>query len=466
MRDVIVLEMNEINGEVLSTMMADGRLPQFRELLKTHAVIETQADESYENLEPWIQWVTVHTGLAQSEHRAFNLTDGQHLNLVRVWDTLETQGIGCGVVSPMNSQRGGIERGFYIPDPWSAANDTFPPKLAPIYRFLSERVNTHNAGLDGASSPLRFVIESMRAGVALPVVRLAVQYLRAKLVKKSKWKLAAAFDRYIVELALALRRRFGTRYTSVFLNGVAHYQHHYWSCHNAKHWAQRYPKVFTLRNPLVERNLRDDDDPIAYGMQAYDRIVGRVRRACPNSEIVIVTGLSQVPFQGYAGGRGYYLYRAYDHAAFLQRIGVRYRRAAPLMSRDLMIYFDSEEQRANAVRIFERTNIGGERLLDWTLEKDRRLFVKVGFSFAVEEGAAITTPMLPEGLPFAAWFQFVTFKTGHHDPRGLVVVPQRFASGRDGAPMPLAHVRHLLLEIVGARVEARGLNTIAAAGAA
>ncbi|MGH9907187.1 MAG: hypothetical protein ACRD8U_16570 [Pyrinomonadaceae bacterium] len=323
MNNVFVLEMNEINPEILRTLMTRGKLPNFQRLMKTHDVVETRAGEEYHKLEPWIQWVTVHTGMPQSRHNAFNLTDGQHLRLTQVWDVLEAGGTVCGVVSPMNGHRGCITRGFYVPDPWSATDEAYPDSLKPIYRFLSERVNSHNVSLERGSSKAQFLVESLRAGVPVSTIfRLAFLYGRSKIDKRTKWRLAAEFDRYLVELTLALCRRFKPGYTSIFLNGVAHYQHHYWSRHNRNYWASVSPSLFSKHNPLEDQNLKENDDPIEYGLRAYDRILGRVQEECPDSSIVVITGLGQVPFEGYQGNRGFYLYRAYDHDSLLKTLGV------------------------------------------------------------------------------------------------------------------------------------------------
>lgn len=447
MNNVFVLEMNEINSEILQSLVARGKLPNLERLLRTHHVVETRASEDYHKLEPWIQWVTVHTGASQSAHKAFNLTDGQHLRLTQIWDALEAEGTVCGVVSPMNGRRGRITQGFYIPDPWSATDDAYPDSLKPIYKFLSERVNSHNASLDRGSSKARFFIESLRAGVSISTIfRLAGLYVRSKLDKRTKWKLAAEFDRYLVDLTLALSARFKPGYTSVFLNGVAHYQHHYWSRHNRRYWAAKYPALFAKNNPLEAQNLKDNDDPIEYGLRAYDKILGRVQANFPDSSIVVVTGLGQVPFEGYEGDRGFYLYRAYDHEALFRALGIIYERIVPLMSRDVMIYLSGAANFRAAIKILENVHVNGERLFTWTEEDDNRLFVKVAFTFETDASTKISVPGLSEGFKFQEWFQFITFKTGHHCPTGLLIAPKanaQYLKVKDGI-LPLENVHEFL----------------------
>ena len=62
--NLILLEFNELCPPLLTRWMAEGRLPNFKRFHDASAVFITEADErAAPNLEPWIQWYSVHTGL-------------------------------------------------------------------------------------------------------------------------------------------------------------------------------------------------------------------------------------------------------------------------------------------------------------------------------------------------------------------------------------------------------------------
>lgn len=74
---IIFVEINELCPTLLDKWMADGNLPNFKSLYDESAVFITESDESNpQNMEPWIQWYSLHTGLPFSEHKVFHLTDG------------------------------------------------------------------------------------------------------------------------------------------------------------------------------------------------------------------------------------------------------------------------------------------------------------------------------------------------------------------------------------------------------
>src|SRR5262249_44887897 len=76
---LILIEFNELCPHLLRRFMDRSLLPNFRRFHDSSLVCTTDAGESEPNLEPWIQWPTVHSGLPFAEHRVFHLGDGRRL---------------------------------------------------------------------------------------------------------------------------------------------------------------------------------------------------------------------------------------------------------------------------------------------------------------------------------------------------------------------------------------------------
>ena len=70
---VILLEFNELTPSLISRFIAEGRLPNFKRLYDESRVFTTDATEdAWEDkrlLNPWVQWVTVHTGVNAASAR-------------------------------------------------------------------------------------------------------------------------------------------------------------------------------------------------------------------------------------------------------------------------------------------------------------------------------------------------------------------------------------------------------------
>ena len=65
----ILLGLNELNFDYIKFYINQGLLPNFKKILDIQPPIETVSESDYKLLEPWVQWVTIHTGKTFDEHK-------------------------------------------------------------------------------------------------------------------------------------------------------------------------------------------------------------------------------------------------------------------------------------------------------------------------------------------------------------------------------------------------------------
>ena len=58
----ILLGLNELNFDYIKFYTNQGLLPNFKKIFEIQPPIETTSENEYKLLEPWVQWVTVHSG--------------------------------------------------------------------------------------------------------------------------------------------------------------------------------------------------------------------------------------------------------------------------------------------------------------------------------------------------------------------------------------------------------------------
>src|SRR5262245_54852929 len=133
--------MNEVSLPFLERYVAQGRLPAFRRLLEEHDYLLTESESVYEHLEPWIQWVTLHSGLTFGQHGIFRLGDAIHSPIRQVFEILEEKGLKVGAVSPINAANRLRNPAFFVPDPWSEGTVSGPGSLQRLYAAISQAVN-------------------------------------------------------------------------------------------------------------------------------------------------------------------------------------------------------------------------------------------------------------------------------------------------------------------------------------
>ena len=68
-----LLEFNELNPDLVRKGIVCGELPNFARFLDDARCYTTVASERADQLEPWIQWTTAHTGAPVDRHGAIQL---------------------------------------------------------------------------------------------------------------------------------------------------------------------------------------------------------------------------------------------------------------------------------------------------------------------------------------------------------------------------------------------------------
>src|SRR4029079_14706817 len=76
-RKVVLLEFNEINWTIIDPMVQKGKLPNLARLRAEGTWASPESVDQAPRLDPWVTWVTVHTGVDRSVHGATVLEHDQ-----------------------------------------------------------------------------------------------------------------------------------------------------------------------------------------------------------------------------------------------------------------------------------------------------------------------------------------------------------------------------------------------------
>ena len=101
-KKLIFIELNELNFDYVKYYIKKYKLQNFKRL-QSFKKSKTYSEKEYKLLEPWIQWVSIHTGLSAKDHKVFRLGDIYKLKKKQIFETLENKGVSIGVVGAMNS---------------------------------------------------------------------------------------------------------------------------------------------------------------------------------------------------------------------------------------------------------------------------------------------------------------------------------------------------------------------------
>src|SRR5262245_59699330 len=113
---VLLQEFNELIPSIMERFMKEGHVPNFRALYESSEIFTTDAgtvDPKY--LEPWVQYVTVHTVVDHDVHGILQLSEGDKYPGKRIWDVVFDAGLAAWICGSMNVHCSSPPRGAVLP---------------------------------------------------------------------------------------------------------------------------------------------------------------------------------------------------------------------------------------------------------------------------------------------------------------------------------------------------------------
>ena len=248
--NVILLGLNELNFEAIEWYARRGEMPNLAQLIQRHGYASTTSESSYQELEPWIQWVTIHTGLPLAQHGVFRLGDITGSGTRQIWEHVEDKyGLKVGAISPMNAANRARSPAFFLPDPWTPTPATASRLVRWIHSAVAVAVNENATNKES----VRLYLPMLAGALRYSAVASAIDTLKYWWLSRShKYGKAIILDNLLADIFLSLWRDHRPGFSSLFLNGAAHIQHHYMFSSASFQGAQSNPDWYTPgnRDPL------------------------------------------------------------------------------------------------------------------------------------------------------------------------------------------------------------------------
>ena len=421
---LILIELNEINFDIVEKYIGShsGQFPSLKKLLDGHK-IRTSAEQRYEELEPWIQWPSVHTAQSFAEHGVFRLGDMVGAKAPQIFEVVEGAGYKVGAISAMNAENRLAKPCYFLPDPWTQTPSDGSFWSQSLTEAVSQAVN------DNAKAKITF---KSAIQVALALLRFAKPkhyLLYLKLIagsRKKPWNKALVLDLLLHDVHASFFDSTRPNFSTLFLNAGAHIQHHYFFN------AAPLRKELTYKNP--EWYANPNDDPLADVLGLYDMIIGEYLEQS-DSELLVATGLAQKPYD-----RLKFYYRLNRHDDFLNSLGIKFTGVYPRMTRDFLIEFSNKNEASMAQTVLSGLKVEGDELPLFG-EIDNRgssLFVTLTYPKEITEK---TKFILNEKLfSLKPEVSFVAIKNGMHQSEGFAFFSKKLSAF---APKDKAHVSHL-----------------------
>ncbi len=420
MSKVLLIEFNELCPALMDKWIEADVLPNFKKLKdESHTFITEPDVVRPDELEPWIQWFSMHTGQPYEKHGVFDLTDGPKSDEVDIWTYLESNGKKVGSFGSMNVKGFDFDGGFYVPDPWCTSERPAPSEYRPFHKIVSHMVReyTNESAQISLNDYVRFAWFLVTHGMRFRTVySLAKQLISEKTSKLDQyWKRATSLDEIQIDIFRHAYKKFNPDFTTYFSNSTAHLQHSYW-----RHMS---PEEYEIQ---PDQNAIDTyEGAIQHGYERMDWQIGELMKSVDEETTVIfATALSQQPFLKAESYGGQLFYRPFDFANLLKDLGVEFDSGQPTMTHQFMIDFGNVDEAKAAIERFSDFTLDGTPIFGMHLnDSQEAVYMGCQLRDLIDQDAVIQDRRSNHSVPFYKYFYKIDgMKSGCHHPDGILWV--------------------------------------------
>ena len=256
---IFFIQLNEIRFDYIEEYIRLGYLPTFKSLFEKHGYVETTSETEHHLAHPWIQWPTVHTGMSYAEHKVFRLGDIIKHDHELIYEALENKGISVAALAAFNAKNNTKNSSFFVPDPWTKTPFTGSKDLYRIYNALCQVTDDYakkKITFQSYCNLLLGAIRNINYKCIPNYIKETLSYIKGK-----TWFRAVICDRLLLDTYVTQCNQHKPEFSTVFLNGGAHLQHHYLFSSKAYHGERTNPDWHVAKNedPLLDiLNLYDE----------------------------------------------------------------------------------------------------------------------------------------------------------------------------------------------------------------
>ena len=183
---LLVVNINEFNYDFL---LRQSKVFKCKNIIKFFVNFDksktfTLDKIQHENLDPWVQEVSINTGKNSKKHKIRNLGEKLNSNIIQIWDLISKK-FTVSVWGSMNSQlRDNKNINIFFPDPWNFTSKIKPQDLENLFsehgtvtsaKIITDRMTNRSRGFgfvemsDGAEAAIEALNEAEVDGRKLVV---------------------------------------------------------------------------------------------------------------------------------------------------------------------------------------------------------------------------------------------------------------------------------------------------------
>ena len=258
-KKLLAINLNEYNLDFLVYGAKKYKCNNIKKFLKLKNIKTFTKDKIQDkNLDPWVQNISVNSGLRSTKHKTFKLGEKIPNNINQIWDYLSKKNYHCGIWGPMNTNfKNHKNIKIFFPDPWNYQTNLKPNELKKIYQLsrVYAKDYTDFKIIRNLNLFYNFFLYLIKSSALFELIKFFPLFL--KIIFKNGIKnyfLFFVFDIISLIIFKNISNKFKLNFSLIFLNSLAHFQHNNWDekIHH-KHYFLLTDQIFALIFELFNR---------------------------------------------------------------------------------------------------------------------------------------------------------------------------------------------------------------------
>jgi len=393
-RKLLLVELNEFNKDLLKLGAKKFKLKSIKRLLSMDlSMTKSENNKEHHGLDPWVQWVSIHTGNPLSKHNIKHLGDVENLEIKQIWEELGDNNLSSGIWGAMNAALKDTKCScFFLPDPWTFSETAIPKKLnnflsLPRYYAKNYISPSKKSLLLSFMNLIKFIISDLNFLYASKEIFYSIKIVLFNGINNTI--LFSLFDLISHKIFLKYKKKYDPNLSIIFLNCLAHAQHESW-----------------------QRDRINNDMKIT--LKIVDKILNNIFNEIDSKEaLIVLNALGQKNVEG----EEYCIYRQINPKKFLNSMNIKFSRLEQCMTNESHVFFKKEDNMKDAYKTLKNAKIRNKYLFHVEYKKDSLgLFYQLNCTFKINEED--TFIIKGQSFKFYKYFSLLCERTGSHVPHG------------------------------------------------
>ena len=395
---MLIIELNEFDPNYFREISKELKLEHVQKIFKLrHTFTFTEEKEEYQGLDPWVQWVSIHSGKPFKEHKICRLSETKKQNFEQIWNEFgKNKNYSCGVWGVMNAPCGnkkGIK--FFVPDPWSFDELAIPSDLnyfLSLPRYIAKNYLSTNLFkfIKESYKMTKFILLNRGKGKTRKFIFMLFKSFFIAGINLHTFSTLLDFlsTLYFIDL----KDKYNTNFNIIFLNHIAHIQHQFWD----------------LKVRGISKHMK-------LGLIICNEIFGMLFDSLEkDEELIIMNGIRQKNVKG----DGFFVYRQKDPISFFKLFNVKSIETEQNMTNDGILIFDDNNKRNEAKEILNNLYLKNDRKKIFYVEvlEENRLFYQFNIKNKINKDEMIV--FNNKSFKFYDLIECICERTGAHEQKG------------------------------------------------